>query len=259
LRAPFYLIIFIQFVFLFIFSCGENIEDPDPPSAPEWAVSTPMLNLLKIGANPIHNDDGIQLIWRPNSEPDISGYFLYRQKDAADEEFEIIADVTAYGLSGIDTSMVDNTVSKDISYLYYLKAYDQAGNLSLPSDTIQYQPVEKVYLRSPLESISNGQPAFEWHDDNYSRNQEYLLRLEALDNQEVIWISRFHPPNYGDFFQRISYNNDGFAVTAALESGTSYRWCIETILSTDTTLLDTIQIDYSLGGSLSNWGYFSIN
>lgn len=247
------------FIILNIFSCGESIEDPNPPAAPEWAVSPASENLYKIGAYPFHNDDGTQLIWKPNSEEDISGYIVYRSSADLEDKFEIIADVNAFGLGGIDTTVIDNTVSFGTDYRYFLKAYDQAGNRSQSSDTIRYRLYEKVYLSEPTGTITDYQPIFKWHDNNYSNAGEYLIRLEALDTQEVIWISRFQPPNYGDFYQSIPYNKDGYANQLSLESGISYKWCIELIWLTNLIVHDSTQIEYSIGGSMSNWEYFSVD
>lgn len=244
-----YAIIGFQFSCIFI-QCGESIEDPDPPSRPIWIEKSAPLSIIETGIRPYAEGDGILLEWHPNLENDLAGYKLYRAGDDIKNKFEKIADINAFTVGGADTFYIDDLINFNTDYFYFLKAYDQAGNLSVPSDTLRYRLIPKVEPTSPYGTISSPQPAFEWYDFS-SETFQYVIRIEVFLSREVIWISQFRRPNYTDFLQKIAYNCDGTATISSLNSGTTYQWCIKAI-----SLIDNYNLD--LGGSLSNWAYFSI-
>ena len=242
-------IISIQILFN-LMNCGKSIEDPDPPLRPVWVEKSILLAIDETGIRPYAEGDGIVLEWHPNSENDLAGYKLYRASDDIKNKFEKIADINAFTVGGADTFYIDDLINFNTDYFYYLKAYDQADNLSLPSDTLRYNLIPKVNPSLPYGAISNSQPNFEWYDFS-SATFQYVIRVETFLSREVIWISQFPKPNYTDFLQRIAYNSDGTAKIPSLEQGTTYQWCIKAI-----TLVDNDNFD--IGGSLSNWVYFSI-
>ncbi len=235
---------------IFVYRCGESIEDPDPPARPLWAVKSAPTDTIESGIRPYNDGNGILLEWHPNLEEDISGYKLYRTSENIENKFALIVDINAFKISGADTFFIDDLVQLNIDYFYYLKAYDQAENKSERSDTIRYHLIKKAEPLKPSGTVNNYTPEFEWYDFT-SVTDEYVIRLETLSPREVIWISRISKPNYTDFFQKISYNSDGSAVLDSLESGTAYQWCIKSI-----SLVDDRNFD--IAGSISNWGYFTI-
>jgi hypothetical protein len=230
--------------------CGESIEDPDPPMRPVWVEKSVLLAINETGIRPYAEGDGILLEWHPNSENDLAGYKLYRASNDIKNKFEKIADINAFTVGGADTFYIDDLINFNTDYFYYLKAYDQADNLSLPTDTLRYRLIPKVNPTLPSGTISNLQPTFEWYDFS-SATFQYVIRVETFLSREVIWISQFTKPNYTDFLQRIAYNNDETAKIPSLESGITYQWCVKAI-----SLIDNYNLD--IGGSLSNWAYFSI-
>jgi hypothetical protein len=235
---------------IFVYRCGESIEDPDPPARPLWAVKSAPTDTIESGIRPYNDGNGILLEWHQNLEEDISGYKLYRTSENIENKFALIVDINAFKISGADTFFIDDLVQLNIDYFYYLKAYDQAENKSERSDTIRYRLIKKAEPLKPSGTENNYTPEFEWYDFT-SVTDEYVIRLETLSPREVIWISRIRKPNYTDFFQKISYNSDGSAVLDSLESGTAYQWCIKSI-----SLVDDRNFD--IAGSISNWGYFTI-
>jgi len=230
--------------------CGESIEDPDPPLRPIWVEKSIPLAINETGIRPYAEGDGILLEWHPNPENDLAGYKLYRASNNIKNKFEKIADINAFTVGGADTFYIDDLMNFNTDYFYYLKAYDQADNLSPPSDTLRYNLIPKVNPALPYGAISNTQPNFEWYDFS-SATFQYVIRVETFNSQEVIWISQFTRSNYTDFLQRIAYNSDKTARILSLESGITYQWCIKAI-----SLVDNNELD--IGGSLSNWAYFSI-
>jgi len=251
LRRKIFLATIISIQILFnLMRCGESIEDPDPPMRPVWVEKSILLAINETGIRPYAEGDGVLLEWHPNIENDLAGYKLYRASNDIKNKFEKIADINAFTVGGADTFYIDDLMSFNTDYFYYLKAYDQAENLSPPSDTLRYNLIPKVNPTLPSGTISNTQPTFEWYDFS-SATFQYVIRVETFLSREVIWISQFTKPNYTDFLQRIAYNNDGTARIPSLESGTTYQWCIKPI-----SLIDNDNLD--IGGSLSNWAYFSI-
>ncbi|MGC9363200.1 MAG: hypothetical protein ACP5FZ_01375 [Fidelibacterota bacterium] len=232
--------------------CGENIEDPDPPTAPHWVAPTEPAVSRGRGIRPYNEGDGIILEWHPNPEEDLSGYKLYRaaytELDESEGEFTLIADINAFSLGGTDTSYIDDLVQFSIDYYYYLRAYDQAGNKSISSDTIWFSLIPKTDPLTPIGQLSAPPVNFEWYDNTNSAS-EYIIFLETVAPRNDIWISRFSRPNYGDSFQSKPFNFDGYA--EALISGQNYRWCVKAIVYID-------NFGNMWRGSISNWAYFSL-
>lgn len=250
-NSPFITIILICML-LPLVNCSDAIEDPDAPGAPIWVAQSEPTDSRPRGIRPYNEDDGIVLEWHPNPEEDLSGYKLYRaaytEWDIPEGKFSLIADINAFSLGGTDTSYIDDLVQFSADYYYYLRAYDQAGNKSVSSDTIRFSLIPKTDPLTPTGQISAPPVNFEWYDFTNSAS-DYILFLETIAPRNDIWISPFRRPNYGDFFQSIQFNFDGNA--EALISGQSYRWCIKAIVFTD-------YAGNIIRGSISNWAYFTL-
>ena len=236
-------------LFLILGGCGEDIEDPIPPETPQWTEKSYPDSERETGIDAVSEDDYIFLSWMPNPDEDIEGYHIFRAEGNIDSNYQKIADVNIYSLGGVDTAYLDMDVLLNQYYYYYLRAYDQACNRSLRSDTICYQLVQKVDLLSPLESIQEIKPLFRWYDFS-TLASEYVIKLFKLNPKEVIWIYRFSRPNYGDFLQSITYDSDAQAREDTLRKGVTYQWCIDAIAAVDNYGKD-------ISGSESFWGYFT--
>lgn len=90
---------------------------PEPPNA--------------ISLSPLSNS--ISLYWRPNSELDLAGYYVYRSTGSS------FVRLNSVPIS--DTFYVDASASQPIWYNYYVTAVDLADNESAPSDTVCGRPV----------------------------------------------------------------------------------------------------------------------
>ncbi|HCK99691.1 MAG TPA: hypothetical protein DHW42_06270 [Candidatus Marinimicrobia bacterium] len=231
--------------------CGDSIEDPDAPAPPVWVGKSAPTDTIATGIRPYNNGNGIILEWHPNLEDDISGYKLYKAEQDIENRFTLAVDLNAFSVSGADTFFVDDSVKFCIDYYYYLRAYDQAGNKSDPSDTIQYAVISKVEPLQPTGTLTAQPTIFEWNDFS-NLNPEYVIWLENFETHNVIWISRFTTPNYGDFCQSKNFNFDSLAEPGTLSSGQRYRWCIKSITYVDP------HTNIDIGGSVSNWIYFTI-
>jgi hypothetical protein len=69
---------------------------------------------------------GLELLWSPSPEPDLAGYRVLRAEGGG--EMKPVAEVDP-----AQSSWVDETVAKGVSYRYSLLAVDGAGNASPPS------------------------------------------------------------------------------------------------------------------------------
>jgi len=248
------IVLLLIFVSVFIFgSCGESLEDPNPPSRPHWVEKSAPEDSIEHGIDADPIDDCIFLEWHPNSDDDISAYQIYRAENKASAKFTLLVKVDAFSTFGGDTIYIDDSVELNKIYYYYLLAVDQAGNKSEPSDTIRYGLIQKPDLYYPLIEISEKDPQFnqfEWHDFT-SLSYQYIIRVEKIFPSEVIWIYRFNRRNYADSFQSMLFDDNKTASERELTAGTSYRWRVDAIY-----LVDPSDIDIS--GSESPWGYFSI-
>jgi len=89
-------------------------------------------------AAPVMTDPGvasgrIALFWSPNSEPDLAGYILYRSADPnlAKDKWNVITPAVFTKITFTDTN-----VETGKTYYYYLRAVDNAGNKSDPSQVV---------------------------------------------------------------------------------------------------------------------------
>lgn len=112
----------------------------------------------------------IDVTWQANSEPDLAGYLLYRNgvlvnasAEVAGEPTPHLIDATTYA----DESLFDGT------YEYYLLAVDNAGNLSVPSNTLS----TSIDLQAPQAIISDPQP---------SRQFDQSLMIQAVSQDQDI-------------------------------------------------------------------------
>jgi len=244
--------IIINLLMLLVFyRCPEPVEDPDPPVRPNWVECTlpESVNDRGIRSDPI--SDAIVLEWHPNPDEDLAGYLIYRTTQKIDNPYQLLADINVFETGGNDTIYYDETAPLNELCYYYLKAYDQAGNRSQPTDTIFYRLLPKVDLIYPLSPIAENRPLFSWNDLSQT-GYEYVIQVIALKNKEVVWIYRMSRPNYADFLQTVRFNKDNTAIISGLITGESYQWGIETIGAVN-------QKNIEVAGSKSYWGYFTVN
>lgn len=88
-------------------------------------------------------------VWRASTEPDLAGYLLFRNGVLVNAaEGASLDDLARYLLSRTSTSYSDSNLD-DGTYRYELRAMDQAGNLSPPSNAISV----RIELRTPAAEI----------------------------------------------------------------------------------------------------------
>ena len=77
----------------------------------------------------IAGGEGISLVWLPNTEPDLAGYWVYRS--GPDKKFQRLQDQLL-----TTPSMIDKSVEKGQTYFYRVRSVDQKGNESEFSEEV---------------------------------------------------------------------------------------------------------------------------
>lgn len=77
----------------------------------------------------ISSDQGISLVWLPNTEPDLAGYWVYRS--GPDKKFQRLQDQLL-----TTASIIDKSGEKGQTYFYRVKAADLKGNESDLSEEV---------------------------------------------------------------------------------------------------------------------------
>ena len=77
----------------------------------------------------ISSAQGISLVWLPNTEADLTGYWVYRS--GPDKKFQRLQDQLL-----TTASIIDKSVEKGQTYFYRVKAVDLKGNESEFSEEV---------------------------------------------------------------------------------------------------------------------------
>jgi hypothetical protein len=75
-------------------------------------------------------ENGLEVVWSPSPEPDLAGYRVYRAAGEGPSE-------RLRELPPGTTDFLDESAQKGVVYRYSLSAFDQAGNESPPSATVE--------------------------------------------------------------------------------------------------------------------------
>lgn len=110
------------FVTLFIFAgccdeCNETVLVDLPPAAPTGVYS-------------ITGDEFVEIVWNPNTEPDLAGYEIY-WSDSEVGDLDLLASVPRHRTYYLDSGLRNGT-----TYFYAIVAYDYAGQASELSEEI---------------------------------------------------------------------------------------------------------------------------
>ncbi|HID10567.1 MAG TPA: hypothetical protein EYP17_04615 [Candidatus Latescibacteria bacterium] len=111
-----------------------------------------------------------------------------------------------------------------VRYRYFLKAVDQVGNQSLPSDTVDYRLLPKFVLQFPWGETEDRKPLFCFGHPGDPDIAYFRVVVEEMDGGKV-WDSIWQDatPLFGEGMGRILYNFDGRALWDSLRLR-EYRW-----------------------------------
>jgi hypothetical protein len=129
--------------------CGlwpkDDIQAPysEDTVAPVWTAERPLSVLVRTG--------NIRLNWKPATDNEaIMGYELWRSDDGG-QTFAHIYSIT--------TSMyTDHLAAAGVTYQYYVRAYDLAGNKSIPSNIVEAELPMQVIVPTEVKVIAR--PSF---------------------------------------------------------------------------------------------------
>lgn len=119
----------------------ERIVDPGP----DEIAPLPPAALLVEGAR----DGYIFISWIKNKELDLRGYIIYRSEESDPTLFTVIDTTTQFYL-------IDEQRSYDTAYSYFVTAFDESGNESLPSNTVSARSRNLYAPDPPPEFNVNG-------------------------------------------------------------------------------------------------------
>jgi hypothetical protein len=208
-------------------ACGLDIEDPTPPSQPQWVQKSQPEEWPETGID-AHETGGIFLEWEDNPGDDIIVHNIYRAK-----WFETIDSLGMYELLAsfdpeihAQTQYIDGTVSVRTQYHYKMNVQNTAGNISDFSESVYYSLMNspRLELMNPngqgdtLEI--NRQLTWQYH---YPDENEYFYLTVLTQENELIIRKMFLPKNYlsGTEFWQIPDH-------IFLEPGVIYKWHVDT-------------------------------
>ncbi len=129
------------------------------------------------------NVNNIALTWNANTEPDIQGYLLYRDQRLVNSTGLVIGSLVPYLIK--PTAYNDLGVP-DGTHRYFVQAMDQAGNISDPSNEVEF----KVDTRPPHVTVTK--PA-----DGSKVSQSTTLVGESPDSDLKTVQFQFRPEGNG--------------------------------------------------------------
>jgi len=257
----------LSLVILVLIACPESVEDPDPPDKPLLVAKSLPEAWDERGIDADNTGKNqIVLMWHPNSEKDLAGYAIFRADTLITNRFVHIANIDLFHTMDTDTIYNDDSLKTYIDYFYFIKARDNAGNLSAASDTVSYRLLQAPYCIAPIDTTTGDNFTFKWMDraSQYTYSIEYLLRLDNVNLNQTVWVCRFTNTWYG-------YENNTpipFPYFPSEQSGPSnllycdsrfqqlpagvYRWKVKAISEVDNhTTLDEASGE-------SEWVFFTI-
>lgn len=225
--------------------CSEKStpSDTTPPEAPVLLPAPADSSWDEAGIDAIPERDWIQLVWLAPPDADVRGYKIYRGK-SPDEILTHLATKTL-GSGDSDTTYQDQSVEIGVRYNYQVKAFDEAGNESAVSDTVDYMLIPKLSTENliyPRGEITERQPTFTWTSTGESL--ENRLRVYDVLEEGTIWVSPAENPFASP--HAVIYNKNGTAANSLLAPGREYWWRVDR------------QGTALRSGSESNWVSFSV-
>jgi hypothetical protein len=223
-----YLYLCIIYVF---FACQkQSTAPPQLPSAPVLWSSPADTSTQERGIDAIPERNALQIEWHTDYLYD--GYALYR-RSGNETRFLLV-----WKFGREDSSFIDDTVLLNVRYDYYLRAQNEFGTWSPPSDTVSYMLIEKVtdLFFSPQDN------SFRWQQQLIPP-RGFLLKLYNNQTKKLIWMRQV-APLYQYSEQAVTFNDDGKALEPTLSSGMEYYWRIDSVGPT------------THSGSESSWSSF---
>lgn len=232
-------------VLILLMGCGFDLEDPDPPSRPQWMPKSVPEAWPEQGID-AHESGGILLEWM-EVDDEIDGLKIFRAQQIAGSDsltdFGEVSDLQQAYLAQEGTYL-DDTISDDVRYHYYLRSYNSAGNLSEPSDTISYLILPPVYSLRPfsITDTLTHPVVLGWTYRYTTAMEDYVLTVLDSINQ-LVYRNRFNPSTYIEARDRHILPD-----SVLMESNSTYSWRVD--------VQGSYRLDLESSGGESGWAYF---
>jgi hypothetical protein len=220
------MVLTFNFSFL-ILTCGLDIEDSTPPSAPRWVKKSYPEEWPERGID-ANEVGGIILEWKSNPiNENIARYYIYRYENFhlndSLGEYELIEQLEVEMFS--DMKYIDISAEIGNIYKYQIRAQDVAENLGDPSDSKIYSLLQPIgsEMMSPngREHPIGYDRVLSWHYYYLNTMENYILTI-VNSQHELITRIVLQPGNY--------FNGDEqwqIPATVDLISGEVYKWRID--------------------------------
>jgi hypothetical protein len=213
--------------------------------------------VVEIGIDAVPDKEGILLEWYKSNDRNIRYIDIYRQKDGETFFRKIWRIDLETASSGQDISYIDD--SEDIGFnkynYYYLKALNSDGGEGQPSDTIQYNLLQKPILSRPNGEIIDGLPVFYWNFPDVIPDS-YILRIQEEFTNRLVFVDEIQVDDYFNDQDLDLANDPRIENPPQFISGFTYRWRIDSVGS---GFLDPDDRTINYSGSESQWFTFIAN
>ena len=208
-------------------SCGLDIEDPTPPSAPRWVQKSPIEDWPERGID-AHESGGIYLEWESLLEEDLIAYSIFRATWFAEDD-----SLGEYGLlkrleidSTPETEYIDSDAHIRTEYFYKIVAEDASGGISESSDSVGYsllQPIRSEWMRpNGLNDRLEEDRTLHWVYFYVVAMENYYFTI--LNHHDELVIRGALLP--GDYISGYEYLHIPDSII--LMPGNYYKWRIDT-------------------------------
>lgn len=239
-----------MFLLVVCLSCDNNTGKSQPPAKVYMYQKYTDLGAIEHGVDAVPDKDGINIEWILLPDPDIKSYKIYR-KAQNESIFSHLTTIPVENvISPFDTlySYVDDRnlkLDNNQYYYYYVKAVNKDGVEGTNSDTVKYMLFSKPFTENVSDISVNEQPNFFWHYQGGYIPNFYIVRIEDVILETLVWTRRLLNQGFGpDQEIDLSTVND----PPVFQSGSLYRWRI-----------DVVGPDSLYSGSESEWKSFSVN
>jgi hypothetical protein len=232
-------------------SSGPNTT---PPGKLTFIPKGPDVAQTEQGIDAVPDQDGVYLEWFATADPNTRYIDIYRQRE--DETFyrRIWTIDLETASSDEKTAYVDDSedVAKNSYNYYYLITRNGDGVEGQPSDTMQYNLLEKPELSRPNGDVVDGLPTFTWRFPDIIP-ENYILRIEEEFTNRVVFVREFKVTEY---FSNQSLDLAKQDDPPQFVSGFTYRWRIDSV---GAGILDPDDRSKNYSGSESQWLTFIAN
>ena len=191
----------LLFIFIFLIStCGLDVEDPTPPSPPQWVPKSLPEEWPERGID-AHESGGIYFEWMPSLEEDIVSYEIYRARwftlnDSLSDYLRIAKlETESYPV----LEYIDIRATIGFKYFYKLKSVDASGNQSAFSDSISYALLSAINAAVVTPNGQNtpisSERTLKWWYSVLIEMEDYCITILS-DNDDLMFRERIQPTNY---------------------------------------------------------------